>query len=169
MTARFTVQSRAWQARLARSCAAQPEVIYDSLPAGANNFRPCRLERISGTVDEWSGIAEGGARYRMTCVREAPSPMNKPVKYAAELHHVREVTLTGSANIAFWAERLKREGLSVVEQEGKARIMIIAAEGKYMGVRFREFSVSVLASRDDGGERQAAAYLVQAFNSNRFF
>jgi hypothetical protein len=95
--------------------------------------------------------------------------MNTSIKWAAELAHVREVSLLGTADLAFWKDRLLKEGLFPAECDGQARLLIVAAEAKYMGVRFRELSFSVLVSRLEEGAQQDAAYLVRAFNSCRLF
>ena len=95
--------------------------------------------------------------------------MNTSVKWAAELAHVREVSLLGTADLAFWKDWLLKEELLPAQSDGRAQILIIAADSKFMGVRFRELSFCVSVSRPDGGIRQDAAYLVRAFNSYRFF
>jgi hypothetical protein len=95
--------------------------------------------------------------------------MNTSVKWAAELAHVREVSLLGTADLAFWQERLLKEKLLPAESDGRAQLLITAADAKYMGVRFRELSVSVVVSRPQEGAWQDAAYLVRAFNSCRLF
>jgi len=95
--------------------------------------------------------------------------MNTSVKWAAELARVREVSLLGTADLAFWKDRLLKEELLPAESDGRAQLLIIAADSKFMGVRFRELSFCVSVSRPAGGIRQDAAYLVRAFNSCRFF
>jgi hypothetical protein len=95
--------------------------------------------------------------------------MNTPVKWAAELAHVREVSLRGTADLAFWKDRLMKEDLFPAESDGQAQLLIVAADLKYMGVRFRELSLSVLVSWLQEGTGQDAAYLVRAFNSCRLF
>jgi hypothetical protein len=95
--------------------------------------------------------------------------MNKPVKWAAELAHVREVSLLGTAELAFWKDRLLKEDLLPAERDGQAQLMIVAADSKFMGVPFRELSFSVLVYQQEKGSRQDGAYLVRAFNSCRFF
>ncbi len=95
--------------------------------------------------------------------------MNTSVKWAAELAHVREVSLLGTADLAFWKDRLRTEALLPAESDGRAQLLITAADSKFMGVRFRELSFCVPVSRPDSGTRQDAAYLVRAFNSCRFF
>src|SRR3954470_23468112 len=91
--------------------------------------------------------------------------MNTPVKWAAELTHVREVSLLGTADVAFWKDRLLKQGLVPAESDGRAQLLIIAADLKFKRVRFRELSFSVLVSRPEEGTRQDAAFLVRAFNS----
>ena len=95
--------------------------------------------------------------------------MNTSVKWAAELAHVREVSLLGTADLAFWKDGLLKEELLPAESDGRAQLLIIAADSKFMGVRFRELSFCVSVSRPNDGTRQDAAYLVRAFNSCRFF
>jgi hypothetical protein len=95
--------------------------------------------------------------------------MNTSVKWAAELAHVREVSLLGTADLAFWKERLQREELVPAERDGRAQLLIIAADSKYLAVRFRELSFCVLVGRPDEGPPQDAAYLSRAFNSCRLF
>ena len=95
--------------------------------------------------------------------------MEKPIKYAAQLSHVREVSVVGAADLGFWKRRLQRESLSPIEHEGRARVMVIAAEARYMGLKFREVSISVQAFANAGGIKQEGAYLLQAFNSSKLF
>ncbi len=79
---------------------------------------------------------------------------------AAALRGVHEITLVGEATPAPWAEIAGGEGLSL--PAGPARLMLVAAEGRFKGLRFREVSLSLLL--DPGN-----ALLLQAFNSNAFF
>jgi hypothetical protein len=95
--------------------------------------------------------------------------MNRSLKWAAELAHVQEVSLLGTADLGFWKDRLLKEELLPAESESRAQLLIIAADSKFMGVRFRELSFCVSVSRPGDGTRQDAAYLVRAFNSCRFF
>lgn len=94
--------------------------------------------------------------------------MSPSIKYVAELRHVREVSLLGTANLAFWRDRLKRENLYPAEIDGKAQILIAAAAAKFRGVKFTELSFSVLVGPQAGATTQGA-FLVQAFNSSRLF
>jgi hypothetical protein len=94
---------------------------------------------------------------------------NKPIQWAAELAHVREVSLRGTADLAFWKERLEKEDLLPAERDGQAQLLIVAADAQFLGVRFRELSFSVLVCWQENGSRQDGASLVRAFNSCRFF
>ena len=86
-------------------------------------------------------------------------------KYVARLRHVREVTLRGSADLSIWKERLEMQGLMPADRDGFAEILIMAAEGRFWGVRFRELSISVVMPAATAD----AAYMVQAFNSRKLF
>lgn len=89
---------------------------------------------------------------------------NPVISYVAELKDVTEVSLVGLSDLAFWRERLARETLTPVERDGCAVVIIMAATMRFLGTRFSELSVSVQVLEHDGGE---AAFLLQAFNSNR--
>ena len=95
--------------------------------------------------------------------------MNRPVKWVAELVHVREVSLLGTADLTFWKDRLMKEDLLPAESDGQAQLLIVAADSKFMNVKFRELSFSVLVSQNEEGTQHDAAYLVRAFNSCRLF
>ena len=90
------------------------------------------------------------------------------LKFVAELQGVREVSLAGFADFGYWRKALEPEGLLPVESDGHAQLMIVAADATFRGLRSQELSFSVLAARaDNWGE--PGAFLVQAFNSRRFF
>jgi hypothetical protein len=93
--------------------------------------------------------------------------MNAPIKWAAEVFHVREVSLLGTADLGFWRDRLLKEDLTPTEKEGRAQFLIISAEMKWAGIRFRELSFSVVVAPPANGVHRDAAFLVQAFNSRR--
>jgi hypothetical protein len=95
--------------------------------------------------------------------------MKTTIDYVAELTHVREVSLLGTADLAFWKDRLLKEELVPAEADGRAQLLVVAADAGFMGVRFRELSFSVLISLPGDRSRQDGAFLVQAFNSIRFF
>lgn len=82
---------------------------------------------------------------------------------------MRDILLRGRADLSFWAERLEREDLVPLNDGGKARLLLIAVDAKFMGVRFREFSVAVSLDAPSGNDGHDAVYLPQAFNSLRLF
>jgi hypothetical protein len=95
--------------------------------------------------------------------------MNPTIKYVAELKHVREVALVGTADLAFWKDRLRPAGLHPTEIGGGAQIMISAIESRFLGVAFREATISVSLSRHRGGSGRGGVFLARAFNSSRCF
>ena len=90
-------------------------------------------------------------------------------RYVAELSGVREVSLRGAAELTFWTERLLKEDLIPANQDGKAELLIVAADMRFMGVRFTEVSFSVRVSMAGQRGRGDAAFLGRAFNSCRLF
>src|SRR4051794_16140630 len=103
--------------------------------------------------------------------------MKNKIKWAAELSHVREVSLLGMADAGLWTERLRQDDLIPEQRDGRAQVMIVAADAKFMGLGFRELSVSILARQASagdsggggGGEGGGGAWLAHAWNSRRFF
>lgn len=94
--------------------------------------------------------------------------MNKPAKYVADCRHVKEVSLYGNADLGFWSQKLAKEGLVPLENNGKAQIIIIGGNMKYGGIEFTEVSFSVFIEPPSRQENQSV-FLVQAFNSSRLF
>jgi hypothetical protein len=91
-----------------------------------------------------------------------------PVKYVAEPRHVREVSLFGSADLSYWRQQLEREQLKPAERGNRAQLRIMAADMRFLGIRFQELSFSVLVS-EHSGIRADGAYLAHAFNSRWLF
>jgi len=91
------------------------------------------------------------------------------IKWAPELSGVQEVSLVGAANLSYWTKQLSQEGLRPLEKDGQAQVLIIAAGARFLGLRFQEMSICVLASTDEAASSQQEAFLVHAFNSRRFF
>lgn len=81
--------------------------------------------------------------------------------WAAVIAPVREVILAGTADLAYWREQLRPEGLRPAEVEGRAALLVTAMSAKFNGLPFREWTVAVQVVEGDG------AFLVQAFNSSR--
>lgn len=91
------------------------------------------------------------------------------LKWAARLSGVREVTVVGTAELGYWRERLGGEGLEPLEREGRAVVQIIGAEGRFLGLVFREVSFSVQVKSRHPELGSEGAYLLRAYNSRRFF
>lgn len=91
------------------------------------------------------------------------------MKYVAQLTQVREVTLRGAADLTFWTKQLQKEDLHPTRVDGQAQILLSAVDSRFMGVPFRELSISVFVSRREDGAQHEGFYLVHAFNSSRFF
>jgi hypothetical protein len=90
------------------------------------------------------------------------------IRYVAEPKHVREVTLTGTADFTFWSSYLKAEGLAPVRCGGDAQVVVVAAEMIYLGLRFTEVSFSVRAALTQSSSRPGMR-LLHAFTSSRVF
>lgn len=98
----------------------------------------------------------------------ATQPTAAPIPYLVQLSGVHEVSLIGTADLDYWQERLRQEDLYPIDVGGEAQIQICVCEGSFLGVRFREFSVSVRVSRRQNDPTEGA-FLVRAYNSIRFF
>jgi hypothetical protein len=102
--------------------------------------------------------------------RWARRHMSTTPRYIAALSNVSEVSLVGTADLAFWKAHLRDAGsLTPAESEGKARLLVSSSAAKFMGVPLAEFSVCVLVVPPVDCGWKDAAYLVHAFNSRRFF
>jgi len=88
-------------------------------------------------------------------------------RYVANVRHVLEVTLLGTADLAYWQRYLGDERLVPQDSNGQAELMITAASMKFMGVAFSEISLCVLVT--DAATATPGAFLLQAFNSSRAF
>jgi hypothetical protein len=95
--------------------------------------------------------------------------MQNNIKNAAVVHNVNEVSLQGSADLDYWQQILKPEELEPVAKDGLAQVLLIAADARFLGLRFRELSFSVLARDVSGLTKLSGSYLIRAFNSRRLF
>lgn len=93
----------------------------------------------------------------------------KPVKYSVEISPVREVTLVGNADLDFWQSRLASHGFYAMNDDGQAQLILCAVDSQFMGLRFRELSISVAVTRREFGTSLDGVFLTHAFNSRRFF
>lgn len=91
--------------------------------------------------------------------------MTTRMKWAAKLDHVQEVSILGSADLGFWQQQLAGESLAPVNREGRASVLIVSAAGRFLGVWFREVSVSVFVA----SEEVTSYFLVRAFSSCSVF
>ncbi|MDA7978168.1 MAG: hypothetical protein MPJ50_05285 [Pirellulales bacterium] len=97
-------------------------------------------------------------------------PVDRLPKTAAEVHPVREVLLVGEADLEPFAKLLASEGLRPAEFSRRARLLISTTDTKFYGVRFREFSVSVVVENDAADANGlTSVFLIQAINTVRFF
>src|SRR5262245_56681867 len=85
------------------------------------------------------------------------------VKYHVEISPVREVTLLGSVDLAFWKARLANEGLRPAEFDGMARVLVCAVDSRFLRIPFCELSVSVFVDQGKVSAGQDACYLAHAF------
>jgi hypothetical protein len=95
--------------------------------------------------------------------------MGQSVRYITELSRVREVSLLGTADLAYWTEYLRGEALTPAVWDGHAQVLVVAAAMRYLGFQFTEISFSVLVEPPSPQERRDAAFLIHAFNSCRLF
>ncbi|QDU25737.1 hypothetical protein ETAA8_08070 [Anatilimnocola aggregata] len=92
------------------------------------------------------------------------------IKFVAKVEPVKEVTLHGSGDLAFWQDRLAAESLQPLPREGRAQLFISATEARFMGLTFRECIIGiqvVRASHANSGD--GAMFLLHAWNSLRAF
>ena len=88
------------------------------------------------------------------------------IAYIATIAPVRELILAGSADLAYWRQRLAAVGLFPHDDSGRAAVSISAIAGRFRGLPFREVSVAVVVGERDDGPADAI-YLAGAFNSSR--
>ncbi len=93
--------------------------------------------------------------------------MKDSIRYLAQPTQVEEVSLLGSADLAFWTAFLEKENLKPLSRCERARILVMGARMTYMGLRFTEVSFSVLVSAPGQDDTKQAAFLLHAVNSSR--
>ena len=86
-------------------------------------------------------------------------------KYQVVVSPVRELSLVGAADINYWTSSLRPFGMHPTVCNGQAELIISAAQMKFWGVRFTELSISIVVSRQEGGESRDGLFLMQAWNS----
>jgi hypothetical protein len=98
-----------------------------------------------------------------------PSSPIPPIRYVAVISNVREVSLLGTADLAYWKKQVREIDLHPFNAGGKAQLLIGAIASQYKGIRFRELSISVLVCLQEDGFKHDGYYLAHAFNSSRLF
>ena len=81
-------------------------------------------------------------------------PVTQPVKYVTIVEHVKEVSLYGSADLAYWRRHLEPEGLAPFDDRGRAELILIAADMVWKGARF---TVSLPVDPGFGSKRERRA------------
>ena len=95
--------------------------------------------------------------------------MSQAVKYIAELKDAPDVTLNGTADLTYWQEHLKAEGLFPYRVQGRAGMTLGSVSSRFMGIRFTELIIAVFASRQADGATHDGMYLMCAYNTSRLF
>ena len=93
----------------------------------------------------------------------------KPPKFVAVLNGVREVSLRGLADAGCWGPLMRAADLQLARKNGQAQVLLSAVESRYMGIAFRELSISLLVRHPEGHATGNCYYLACAFNSSRLF
>ena len=89
--------------------------------------------------------------------------MSPPTRYPITVSHVREIALSGGADLGYWREQLRGERLQPAERAGQAELHVGATSARFLGVTFRELVICVFLRQPEG------IYLTHAFNSVRAF
>jgi hypothetical protein len=86
----------------------------------------------------------------------------KPQQYVTVVESVLEVSLRFEAQAGPWAALLQANDVPIVPQTERVQVILSGVQARFMGVRFRELSISVQLTEAD-------YYLAHAFNSVRPF
>jgi hypothetical protein len=87
------------------------------------------------------------------------------ISYITEIEHVKEIMLVGTADLRFWTDHLKNEDLVPYDDNGTAQLAITGTQLRWMGVGFRELTISVAVSSCEDGRLHDGYILVHAYNS----
>lgn len=98
-------------------------------------------------------------------MKEPISP--RTIRYSAEIEHVQEVTLAGTADRDFWQQQLQPYGLRAYAPTGAAQLVISASALRWRGFRFRELIVSIATCADARATEADSFFLAQGFSSSR--
>lgn len=100
---------------------------------------------------------------------KSPDRSENAIRYVANPSHVREVSLTATADYSFWQSKLAREGFIPASRNGRALMTVTGATMKFAGIRFSELSVCVQLLEPGKKGSAGDLFLLQAFNSSRVF
>jgi hypothetical protein len=95
------------------------------------------------------------------------STANTTVNYISTIKNVREIALSGTADLTFWQAKLRPQGLIPFAIDGNAALVITATKAKFMGIGFKEVAIAVAVAAPDDPAVQRGQYLAYAFNSSR--
>lgn len=90
-------------------------------------------------------------------------------KYAAVVSNVKELRLIGEADLDFWNRYLADKPFQALNKNGSAEITVAATELVWKGFQFNELTIFLTVAERNEPEKEAGVFLIQAFNSNRFF
>lgn len=88
------------------------------------------------------------------------------IQYIATIRNVREVILLSSAASALWNSLPTPAGLNPILVSGRLSVMISATSARWMGLKFRELTISIACSQREAAETPHGYFLAQAFNSS---
>lgn len=94
---------------------------------------------------------------------------NQPIKFAARISNVLEVTVAGYVETAYWQRKLQGYHFQPAGSNGQTPVLISATSARYMGSPFRELSISTAVENLDDLASQPGYFMVQAFNSSAPF
>ncbi len=88
------------------------------------------------------------------------------ILYLVTIRNVREVTLAGTADAAFWREQLDSYGLVPYLIDGRAQLAVGGTALRWLGFAFRELTVSVAVSTRPDGSSNDGWFLAAAVNTS---
>lgn len=88
--------------------------------------------------------------------------MTQPIDYITVVEPVHEITLIGHIEYDRWKSLFQSEEFYPETQNNRIELVLSAVDSSYMGIRFKEFSVSFRLCKNE-------FFLVDAYNSRRLF
>jgi hypothetical protein len=89
----------------------------------------------------------------------------RAIRYLAEIGSVKEVMLVGTAGLQFWRDRMQAEQLFPFDDTGAAQVSLTGTDLRWLGIRFRELTISIAVSDHEDGHTHDGYFLVHAYNS----